>query len=293
MDLLTFEVADRFLEKTQSWLEEREAENSLMLGIAFRLQKYPERFKAQPFLGCVEHAGTLRVVAVMTPPHNLILAGQPDEAALQALVSGLLQQAWSLSGVVGPEEISRTFAGIWTKATGTSSKPKLRMRLYQLDQVIQPAPVPGEFRVARQEDIPLLTEWMAAFQEEALHESINMQEIHRQAEIMVADGQAFIWVNGEPASMAASARPTHNGVTVNAVYTPPEKRRKGYASACVATLSQHLLDSGYTFCCLFTDLANPTSNHIYMDIGYRPVCDFEEQRFDMSVPESSSGKEGG
>lgn len=49
-----------------------------------------------------------------------------------------------------------------------------------------------------------------------------------------------------------------------------------YASACVAALSQLILDEGKEFCTLFTDLANPTSNHIYQQIGYRPVCDFAE-----------------
>jgi hypothetical protein len=59
------------------------------------------------------------------------------------------------------------------------------------------------------------------------------------------------------------------------VYTPPELRRRGYASHCVAELSRALLAEGYDFCALFTDLANPTSNHIYQEIGYRPVCDYD------------------
>lgn len=66
---------------------------------------------------------------------------------------------------------------------------------------------------------------------------------------------------------------------VNAVYTPPHYRGKGYATSCVASLSQHLLNSGYKFCSLFTDLANPVSNSIYMKIGYRPVCDYDEYKF--------------
>jgi len=60
------------------------------------------------------------------------------------------------------------------------------------------------------------------------------------------------------------------------VYTPPEFRGRGYASALVAALSQAMLDAGYHFCTLFTDLANPTSNHIYQAIGYQPVCDTDE-----------------
>jgi uncharacterized protein len=85
-------------------------------------------------------------------------------------------------------------------------------------------------------------------------------------------------------TMAASTRPTRNGITVNNVYTPPHQRKKGYASACVAALSQKQLDSGYKYCCLFTDLANPTSNQIYMDIGYQPVCDFGEHKFLENSP---------
>jgi predicted GNAT family acetyltransferase len=42
----------------------------------------------------------------------------------------------------------------------------------------------------------------------------------------------------------------------------------------VAAASQRQLDEGRTRCFLLTDLANPTANHIYEAIGYRPVRDF-------------------
>ena len=66
---------------------------------------------------------------------------------------------------------------------------------------------------------------------------------------------------------------------INFVYTPPEKRGKGYASAVVADLSQQILDSGKEFSALFTNLANPTSNNIYQKIGYIPCGDFDEVKF--------------
>jgi hypothetical protein len=91
----------------------------------------------------------------------------------------------------------------------------------------------------------------------------------------------YVWVNGgKPVSMVCHTGPTPHGIRVSFVYTPPEQRRKGYASACTAALSRRLLDAGYQFCFLFTDLGNPTSNHIYQDIGYRPVCDVDEYRFE-------------
>jgi len=45
-------------------------------------------------------------------------------------------------------------------------------------------------------------------------------------------------------------------------------------------VTQAQLDSGKRYCFLFADLANPTSNHIYQAIGYEPVADAADHRFD-------------
>jgi len=90
----------------------------------------------------------------------------------------------------------------------------------------------------------------------------------------------MIWSHkGNPVSMAGYSGPTTNGIRIGAVYTPPTQRKKGYASACVAGLSQYLLDLGFQFCFLFTDLMNPTSNHIYQQIGYQAVSDVDTFEF--------------
>ena len=86
-------------------------------------------------------------------------------------------------------------------------------------------------------------------------------------------GEMFLWEDAEPRAMAASARPTRRGIAVNSVYTPVEWRGRGYATSCVARLSELLLSEGREFCVLYTDLANATSNAIYARIGYRPVVD--------------------
>jgi len=67
---------------------------------------------------------------------------------------------------------------------------------------------------------------------------------------------------------------------VGPVYTPPEHRRRGYATSLVAGLSRSLIERGFRACFLYTDLANPTSNRIYGEIGYERVCDSVEYRFD-------------
>ena len=90
---------------------------------------------------------------------------------------------------------------------------------------------------------------------------------------------AYIWQHEVPVSIACGGGITPNGASINMVYTPPEYRKKGYSSACVAALSQTLLNQGYKYCFLFTDLANSTSNHIYQSIGYQPVNDWYDYSF--------------
>ncbi len=89
----------------------------------------------------------------------------------------------------------------------------------------------------------------------------------------------MIWVDGKPVSMAVAMAPSATGIRINLVYTPPAMRRRGYAAACVAALSQLQLDAGRAFCSLYTDLANPTSNSVYRRIGYRPVSDVVDLDF--------------
>jgi predicted GNAT family acetyltransferase len=97
----------------------------------------------------------------------------------------------------------------------------------------------------------------------------------------VKDDIAF-WKNrdGEIVSMAGSSRGTPNGATIAYVYTPTELRRRGYASRVVGHLSRHFLDAGKSFCCLYTDLANPTSNSIYAQLGYAVVGESSHWVFD-------------
>jgi len=146
--------------------------------------------------------------------------------------------------------------------------------------VIPPTPCPGNFRIATPEDTKLIASWVDAFQIEALgHNEIENPLAFAQTRI--GDGDYFVWEdNGQVVSMCAKNRPTRNTITIGMVYTPPELRGKGYAANCVARLSQYLLNAGYKFCSLNTDLANPISNRIYQKMGYRPVCDLNEFRFE-------------
>jgi predicted GNAT family acetyltransferase len=112
---------------------------------------------------------------------------------------------------------------------------------------------------------------MTAFGKEAVpHDPAIPKE--RLLEI-AGQGRHWFWiVNDEPVSMAAIARRTRRGAAINAVYTPPSHRRKGYAGSITACVVETIFAEGKKVACLYTDLSNPYSNRCYAKIGFKPVC---------------------
>lgn len=222
------------------------------------------------YLATVEENGAIVACALRTPPHSALLA-RADRAALELLVADLLDRYPDLSTVAGPEPAVGLFAELWSKLTEVSASLRTRMRVFEAREVVWPALPRGVLRRATDADLTTLAEWDAAFCEE-----VGLRNPGASAGEQIGDGRLYVWEDGQPVSMAAWAGRTGETVRINAVYTPPALRGRGYASACVASLTQRLLDEGLASCCLYTDLANPTSNKIYQAIGYRPVCDAAE-----------------
>jgi len=272
---------DAFLSKAQAYLEANEAANNLMLGLAFRLRDRPEHFESSPYLVTAERETKLVAAGVMTPPRHFLIYsdGQAPDQVFDLIAQTMVAGQETVPGVLGPSAAAKQFADAWGRLSGQSYKPGMRQRIYQLRQVIEPeARPPGRLRRATGADMALATQWVFAFGVDAFGQG-NMAESRVLAQRKIEDGDLYLWVDGVPVSMAAKTRPTSTGICLNLVYTPPELRQRGYATVCVASLSQHLLEAGRQFCCLFTDLANPTSNSIYQKIGYTPVCDFNEYLF--------------
>lgn len=284
MVITTYRQASDFLARAQAELERNEVLNGLPLGITLHLYKFPERIKIRPYLATVEDEGKLLVAAVMTPPFRLIVTSNQVDAfgeALSLLIHNLREHGWPVPGVLGPSSLSDLFAQTWTSLTGEVAHLRTRERLFELTQVIAPRPGPGELRIATPDDTALVVRWIKAFQEEALHTSLSDEEALAWARRGIGNGEVYLWVlsDGAIVSLLATTRPVSRVISIASVYTPPELRGQGYASRSVAALSQHLLDSGWQRCSLFTDLSNPTSNSIYQRVGYRPVRDFNEYDF--------------
>ena len=120
MKVTSYQDARAFLEATRSELESQEALNSLMLGICVQLVHQPGIYKLKPCLKTVSDSSGLVCVAIMTPPHGVILSSQQGKFDLGAiqLVQELLQEGWNLPGTLGPVDTASVFAHAWSRVTG-------------------------------------------------------------------------------------------------------------------------------------------------------------------------------
>ena len=288
LTVLPGSAAAAYLERVSSFLCERETENCVPLGIVVALQVE----QRDAHLVLAESAGRVVGAAVLTPPGDLLLAAGSDDSFPVALVRELAQRGLALPGVHGSPDLAAAFADTWVGHQARAGRPPLTVsrvmatRIYRLRAVLPASGVPGSLRAAADADRSLLIDWLDAFSREALGETDRAMAEELADRFLRGPAWSralWLWeVAGQAVSMAGIAGPTPHGIRVNAVFTPPEHRARGYASACVAALSQLQLDTGRQFCALFTDLANPTSNAIYRAIGYEPVADVD--RYAFSVP---------
>jgi predicted GNAT family acetyltransferase len=283
MQVIHYTDADAFYKRAESYLMPYEAEHNLTFGLLGNLRRDPARFP-DALMRLVEDDGAIQLVALRTnQERGLILSLSISTEALALLAQDLHASGVTLHGSNGPSDESAAFAEAWTRLTGVSHRVAMRLRTFKLEQVNPVTGVSGHLRRAAPSDRELLVEWEIAFRREAFGTpDVDRAEIERFVDEQLTSSVRglYVWEDGGvPVSIAGYAGPTPHGIRIGPVYTPPENRGKGYASACTAGLSQRLLDEGREFCFLFTDLANPTSNHIYQEIGYQPVCDFIEYHY--------------
>jgi hypothetical protein len=205
-----------------------------------------------------------------------------DDPAAVDLVADALRGA-PLPGVVGPAAEARRFAERWSAQNGAAARLEVAERVFSIERVTPPArPASGAWRLVDARDRDLVAQWVVAFSAEAMPGNPPILDPLAMADRWVARvGRiGYVWEDGgRVVSLVGASGETPNGIRIGPVYTPPEFRGRGYATSLTAAATSDLLDRGRRFVFLFTDLANPTSNKIYQEIGYQPVCDVDQWTF--------------
>jgi hypothetical protein len=274
-----FTDAGEFRRKVTPFLARDEAGNSLPFRIIGALVAKSGPLPPGTYLAaCLENDrddAPVLGVALRTPPHNLVLSSPFPAEALPALLADTAGTA--LPGVIGPVAEAEAFAAGWRKQTWGTSSVTMQLGTYALEKLIAPTPVPGRLRAAVPGDEQFVQEWIKAFHAEATpHAPPPSGPLDLR-------GHYFWEVGGVPVTSVCARMGTPHGAVINAVYTPPALRRRGYATAAVAAASALMFGEGCQVCFLFTDLTNPTSNSVYQRIGYRSLGEFRQIGF-MPAP---------
>jgi GNAT superfamily N-acetyltransferase len=274
--------ADSFLQAAGELLLRDEARHNLIFGICATLREAPQAYP-EFHLWSVEREATVVAAALMTPPFNLVVAQPADDAALEFAARGLAGEGVSPPGLTGARPEVDLFKAAWESSTGAHSRLRMAQGVYAVREARPPDGVPGAMRLAELSDRLLLIDWTLAFAAEAIPEDAPHQNAEEFIDRRLASdtGGYALWDDdGETVSMSGHGGRTPHGIRIGPVYTPPELRRRGYASALVGQQSRRLLEGGLEYCFLYTDLGNPTSNRVYMNVGYELVCESADYAFE-------------
>ncbi|MCM2676968.1 GNAT family N-acetyltransferase [Alkalicoccobacillus plakortidis] len=254
-------------------LQKKEVAHNLTIGIINANQDNPER---DPHLAVVfsrEDEPVMLLLQSIDEQALLVVLAEITDLELQECVTILAKEVKELPGIMGELPYAEWFSVQYSQLVEKNSHLSVAQRIYQLEHVQFPESVPGRLRLGQPDQEKLLIKWALQFAEDA-HVSLTEDEAHERVTRFLRERQIYVWEHqGELVSMAAATRPSKTNMNISFVFTPREHRKKGYASACVAAVSAKMLEEGYQTLSLYTDLSNPTSNHIYQEIGFKHLLD--------------------
>ncbi len=272
-EIRTYNDPKKFWVEVSPHLKKEEAKNSLCLGLSYLFQTNPSDCVYQSALF---QGGVLRGSVVVSKHRaniNFLPSPTSDPEIAKTLFVEFQKTNTPVTGMVSEKATADIYKGLFERL-GKSAKLNMAQGIYRCDSVKVPESNSDLiFRLADVDDLEEVGHWIEELQCEAVPHDPRVlgAELARPK----IDNKMIYVVekNGALVSMAAWSKDIETSCSVNLVFTPKVRRKNGYASFVTAKLTQQLLENGKRETNLYTDMKNPTSNKIYMDIGYEFVCD--------------------
>jgi hypothetical protein len=241
---------DKFLTATGEYLRERAADNFALLSAA---QDARDTGTARPPAAggrpealygwwAPQDGAEPRGAFLNDPSGRLIIAGRTPEpaAALAATLARAGRTGFAVSGVDAPSAAADAFAAAWSQRSGMAVKVHRTSQVFRLAGPVRDYEAPaGRARPATWADRELLVSWMRAMGNEVGNLGVAPEA---SADDLLGYEGAALWEAGDaPVAMAVVTRPVAGVVRVTAVYTPPERRGRGYAMAVLVAVARAVL----------------------------------------------------
>ncbi|KAJ2960594.1 hypothetical protein NQZ79_g4017 [Umbelopsis isabellina] len=198
-----------------------------------------------------------------------------------AQVEHAVKEVYSFQGC---EPGGVTFKNAYNEAANQNFETGRAMSTYKLTAVKYPEQSrdlleKGTLRLATKDDnVKLFAEWYRGYCGLCALSTPSTEDCEKAMTNLISVEMLYIWIlEGRPVSMTFKMRPLKHGTSVAGVYTPPDLRRRGYATAMMAAFCAKLLET-FEFVTLHADKYNPTSNHIYQDVGFVKVRDTNDYK---------------
>jgi len=271
MALVRHTDPDAFLAAAAPAFGRNPAAASLLRSFALGVKRRPPADDERLYLATWSAEGR-HAVAVLRGEHAIFVEA-PDAAPAAAFADDLAVEHPSLQGVTGGLDACESFARRWRQRTTRATVLRAHLRHHVLTDVAPVPAAPGRMRLADDADAAWILEASLAFVVEAGMPDTPSQ-VRRNVPVVLAQRRYRIWEDDGIAAFAGWSDAGDGDARIGPVYTPVERRHRGYATALVAALASEIKSNGGRRVFLTTDVANPTSNAIYARIGFRPLSDF-------------------
>lgn len=267
MKLVTFKDAERFLSRCESWLLDRSDVHNIMYSSATLISRESPVYTGPYWFGAIEDDnGDIVACGNHNLPDGLCISETP-ESMFEAVHRSIVDAVGVPHRIMAPQITAKWLAKRCSKTSNHRGRFQARWFTYRLDDLIWPVRnVPGQLRKGLVEEKDLIARWGRAFGEEQ-PAPVDVSEFMLRK---LSEGDLYVWDDvGAKTILSLSGR-AGKGIRISGVYTPPEFRCRGYASAAVAALSHAKLSNGREFVVLSVTDGSPAGG-LYQRLGYRRI----------------------
>lgn len=231
-----------------------------------------------------------RLIMALSARPSPVWVFMPDDAT-----DAELDRCWAAMRAHFPPELGDSFnmkaahaAALRQRAqeAGLTLRTTRRLHAHTCPAVCPPHNRPGgSMHAAKPEDLDVAAAFVLAMHRDTREGDQTPEGCRAIAQQRIEQTRLFLWKDetGTPCAMCG-VRPDGKRTGLALVYTPPEKRRQGYAASLVHDVTQAIL-AQHRLPVIYTDADYPPSNACYAQIGYMRCGSLVTVRWEESLPE--------